>query len=87
MLLTCRLLELWQKRGSGLLGSSLALHTSSGRSDLRDSPRAGIAALQAMIKVIAAEAPGTAFSGFDRDTIAPHAPDNTPQVVLSLFKS
>ena len=80
MLIIHRLLELWQKRGSGPVGYSLMLQTSSGCPEL-DFPEAGNAALQAMVKVMAAEAPGIAFSGFNRDALAPHTADIYPQVI------
>lgn len=76
-----RLLELWQQRDPSIAGSSLALQTSSLHSELGGKRGASDAALQALVKVMAAEAPGTGFSVVDRDALSSRSASSASQVV------
>jgi len=63
----CRLLELWQRVSSGgQAGFKLSLQTQAAFSQLSGSDPSGTA-LWALLKVIAAESPGTSVSGIDAD--------------------
>ena len=80
------MLELWQRNAAALAGSAFSLQTTSSRAGLgRSSTSEEASALQALMKVLAAEAPGTSFSQAGKDALDSRRQDGHSKVKPTSF--
>lgn len=81
------MLELWQKSAAALSGSTFSLQTISAQPALGRSTGRAVSALQALLKVMAAETPGTKFSVFKRDALVQQTAGTSLQVGFKTSES
>ena len=81
------MLELWQRSAANLAGAQFDLQTSSVQTELQSASSPSNSALQAMLKVMAAEGPGTKFSGLELDSLVLKGPRAGSEVCFLSYHS